>query len=304
MIACRPSRPKQRSVAQSFSARKRRPSGEAYSLRLTTSSSTRRYSGTRLNARRRSSGRRQKNDRAVHRREQPLVRVDADRVGPLPAGEVVAQLRADRGGARVGRVDVEPDARGRSPVGDRGHGVDGRRRGRADGRDDRAGAGRGRAGRAAARTRRRPATVRTSSSSSRAAFVVDECVCSEQTTTRRSGAAARAAASAVIRPDDARVLDVAVERLGQAEQLPQPVERHLLELLQRRRGAPEDADLVEPGDQQLGQDPGLGAGRREVGEVARALPVRDPRHQDLVQVAQHGGERLRRARAATRAARP
>ena len=61
MIACSPSRPKQRSVAHSFSARKRRPSGEAYSLRLTTSSFTRRYSGTRLNARRRSSGRRQKN---------------------------------------------------------------------------------------------------------------------------------------------------------------------------------------------------------------------------------------------------
>ena len=92
---------------------------------------------------------------------------------------------------------------------------------------------------------------------------------------------------------------MAVQRLGQAEQLPQPVERHLLELLQRRRGAPEDPDLVEPGDQELGEDPGLGRGRREVGEVARALPVGDARHQDLVEVAQHGGERLRLRRAAT-----
>ena len=47
--------------------------------------------------------------------------------------------------------------------------------------------------------------------------------------------------------------------VGQAEQLPQPVERHLLELLQRRRGAPEDADLVERGDQQLGEDARLAA---------------------------------------------
>ena len=158
-IACRPSRPKQRSVAQSFSARKRRPSGEAYSLRLTTSSSTRRYSGTRLNARRRSSGRRAEERRAVHRREQPLVRVDADRVGPLPAGEVVAQLRADRGRAGVGRVDVQPGARRLGTVGDRGDRVDGGRRGRADRRHDRAGVGRGRARPAAARRPRRPAIV-------------------------------------------------------------------------------------------------------------------------------------------------
>ena len=45
--------------------------------------------------------------------------------------------------------------------------------------------------------------------------------------------------------------------------------------------------------------PGSAAGRREVGEVARALPVRDPRHEHLVEVAEHGRERLRRARAAT-----
>ena len=87
-----------------------------------------------------------------------------------------------------------------------------------------------------------------------------------------------------------------MEPLGQPEQLAQPVERQLLQLLQHGRGAPEDADLVERRDQQLGQDPGLRARVREVREVARALPVRDAVHELLVQVAQHGRERLRRLR--------
>ena len=95
------------------------------------------------------------------------------------------------------------------------------------------------------------------------------------------------------RPDRGGVLDVPVELRRQAEQLPQPVQRHLLELLQHRRGAPEDADLVEGGDQQLGEDARLGARGREVGEVARALPVGDARHEHVVEVAEHGGERLR-----------
>ena len=65
------------------------------------------------------------------------------------------------------------------------------------------------------------------------------------------------------------------EAFREAEQLPEPVECHLLELLQRRRRAPQDADLVEA-DEELREDPGLGAGRREVREEARALPVREP----------------------------
>ena len=85
---------------------------------------------------------------------------------------------------------------------------------------------------------------------------------------------------------------MAVEAVGQAEQLPQPVERHLLELLERRRGAPEDAGLVQAGDEQLGEDPRLRRGVREVREEARALPVRERRHEDVVEVAQDGGERL------------
>ncbi len=89
-----------------------------------------------------------------------------------------------------------------------------------------------------------------------------------------------------------RVLEMAVERIGKSEQLPQPVERHLLQLLQGRRGAPEDPHLVERRDQELGQNPRFGRRRGEVGEVARALPMRDPRHQDLVQIAQQCREGL------------
>ena len=80
-----------------------------------------------------------------------------------------------------------------------------------------------------------------------------------------------------------------IERMvEEAKELPQPVERHLLELLQRRRGAPEDADLIQAGRQHVGQDRGLGAGGREVGKEARALPVRQARQQHLLDVAQHG----------------
>ena len=172
---------------------------------------------------------------------------------------------------------MEPRARRRGAVGDRGHGVDGGRRGRADRGDDRAGVARGRARPAAARYAASTGVVphleleqarRLDRRRVRVLGADDDPPVGSRGPRRRE------------RRDQARrgrVLDVPVERLGQAEQLPQPVERHLLELLQRRRGAPEDADLVEPGDQELGQDPGLGRGRREVGEVARALPVGDAR---------------------------
>ena len=79
--------------------------------------------------------------RAVHRREEPLVRVDADRVPALPAREQGTELRADRGGAGVGGVDVEPHALGGAAVGERGDRVDRRRGRRPDRRDERAGVG-------------------------------------------------------------------------------------------------------------------------------------------------------------------
>ena len=101
-----------------------------------------------------------------------------------------------------------------------------------------------------------------------------------------------------------RVLDVPVETLRQAEQVGEPGERHLLELLERGRGAPEDPDLVQRSDEELGKDPRLGGRRREVGEVARALPVGQSRHQHLVEVAQDGRERLRFCRCTVGQRRP
>jgi hypothetical protein len=74
-------------------------------------------------------------------------------------------------------------------------------------------------------------------------------------------------------PGRRRVLDVAVHPRRQAEQVGEPLERHLLELLERRRGTPEDPHLVESRDEELGENPRLGRRRREVREIAWALPV-------------------------------
>ena len=48
-----------------------------------------------------------------------------------------------------------------------------------------------------------------------------------------------------------------------------------------------------PALEQLGEDARLRAGVREVGEEARALPVREPRQEDVVEVAEDVRERLR-----------
>ena len=101
-----------------LSARKRRPSGTLYSLRLTTSSLDAQVLGDeaeRVAQRLRPAG---EEGGAVHRGEEPLVRVDADRVGPLPSGEVAAKLRAHGRAARVRGVDVEPGARLGAAVGE------------------------------------------------------------------------------------------------------------------------------------------------------------------------------------------
>jgi hypothetical protein len=89
---------------------------------------------------------------------------------------------------------------------------------------------------------------------------------------------------------------VAVEPVGEAEQLSQPVQCRFLELLEDRGRAPEDADLVQAGRQHLGEDPGLGRSAGEVGEVAGALPVSDAVHEHLVDVAEDGLERVRSVR--------
>ena len=85
---------------------------------------------------------------------------------------------------------------------------------------------------------------------------------------------------------------MAVPARGQPEQVGRPVEHQALELGRRRRGPPQERDRVERGREQLGQDSRLRRARREVREVARVLPVGDARQQDLVEVAEHRGERL------------
>ena len=96
----------------------------------------------------------------------------------------------------------------------------------------------------------------------------------------------------VQRRDRRRVVDHALERVGQAEQLPQPAERHLLELGRRRRGAPQHRLLVERGGQELGEDAGRAAGDGEVGEEAGMVPVRDAGQDDALEVGEDRVERL------------
>ena len=74
--------------------------------------------------------------RGVERREHPLVRVDHDRVGALPAGEQAAVLGGERHRAAVGGVDVQPEPLALADLRDRVGGIDARRRRRAQRRDD------------------------------------------------------------------------------------------------------------------------------------------------------------------------
>ena len=85
---------------------------------------------------------------------------------------------------------------------------------------------------------------------------------------------------------------MAVPAAGQPEQLAEPVEREQLELRRGGGGAPDERHLVEGGGEQLREDRRLGRGDGEVPEEARALPVGHRRQQDLVEIPEHGGERL------------
>ena len=80
-------------------------------------------------------GARRVEDAAVHRRQEPLVRVHEQRIGPLATVQHVAQRRGDGGRASVGGVDMQPHAVLGAHVGGGGHGVDARGRGGADGGD-------------------------------------------------------------------------------------------------------------------------------------------------------------------------
>ena len=81
--------------------------------------------------------------------------------------------------------------------------------------------------------------------------------------------------------DGGGVVDDAGEFVGQAKQLPQPRERHFLELGGRRGGAPQHGLHVERGRQELGEHAGPAAGDGEVREEAGMVPVRDAGEDDL-----------------------
>src|ERR671919_1845368 len=66
-----------------------------------------------------------------------------------------------------------------------------------------------------------------------------------------------------------RVLDVAVQAVGQAEELTEPVDGKLLKLGRSRRGAPQHRVHVEGGGEELREDARLGPGDGEVREEAR-----------------------------------
>src|SRR5204862_803793 len=73
--------------------------------------------------------------RGIDRGPQPLVRIDDDRGGPVPAEEWSTKIRVDRDGTCVRGVDVQPDVLAGGNVSQGGDRVDGRVRPRVDGRD-------------------------------------------------------------------------------------------------------------------------------------------------------------------------
>jgi hypothetical protein len=88
------------------------------------------------------------------------------------------------------------------------------------------------------------------------------------------------------------VLDVAVQALREAQKLAEPIDREELHLRGGGRGAPEHRVHVQGRREKLGEDSRLRAGVREVGEESRMIPVGDPRQDGLVEVAQDSRERL------------
>ncbi len=134
-------------------------------------------------------------------------------------------------------------------------------------------------------------TLRSSIPSMRASLSAAECACSEQTTTFRP-VSSRAAIRAVRVEVEAVSSMCPCQLAGRPSSWASQSRVTQLELGRGGRGAPEERHLVERGREQLGQDRRLRAARREVGEEARRLPVGDPRHQHLVEVAQDRGERL------------
>ncbi len=220
------------------------------------------------------------------------MRIGENRVRAPGARERPAKLLADGRRPGIGRVDVQPRARLLAELGDLGNRIHGGGRGRPGCRDNR--------GRALDLLRKGiRAHAELVVNRHRPAFEPNEPGRLRHREVRLLGHEHHPARPQLPgrgksgdRRRRRRVLDVAVKTLGEAEQLAQPVECELLDLRRRRRRAPEHRVHVQCGDEELGEDSGLRAGDGEVAEEARVVPVRDPREDRLVEVAEDRLERL------------
>ena len=219
------------------------------------------------------------------------MRIHADRVGAFPAREVRAKLGEDRRRSRVRRIDVQPSTGGRTRVGDGRYGVDRCHPGRPDRRDHGA-----RVLRADQLRPHAESIVRRNLPQ----LEVEEARRFLPHRVRVLGHDEHATVGEQLAGDDGSrehpcrrgVLDVSDELGRQAHELSKPVARQLFQLLQRGRRPPQDPDLIQAGDEELRENARLGSRHREVGEEARALPVRQARQHDSVEIVEQRLERL------------
>ena len=86
------------------------------------------------------------------------------------------------------------------------------------------------------------------------------------------------------------VLDHAAPGVGEAHQLPHPIDDHFFQFRQRGARLPRQAQDAQAGAEVVAQNTGKGGVGRKVSEEAGVLPVREARQEDLFQVAKHRRE--------------
>ena len=257
----------------------------------------------------------------IERGEEPLVRVDDDRVRAPAVVHDPGGLRDQGGGAGVRGVDVQPDPLGRAHVGDLRHRIHAGHGGRADRGDDRqrrpAGRAVGRHGRAQRVGPHAEPVVDGDPlqgalpEPQRHHGLVDRRVrmLGQVDPARRQLGASRQPAGADVRDGRlagrgqrvqarhrGRVVDHPLERGRQPQQLPQPAQGDFLQLGRGGRGAPQHRLHVEGRGQQLRQHARPAPGDGEVGEEAGVVPVGDAGQEMTLEVREDRVERRARLR--------